>query len=246
MLPVLNKVQMATVYHFQPWLARQSKDFLGAMSRPTRQINKLFKEGLIKRVEIYPPIRKTYRYDTFYSITPRKIANREIEHQSGLIDVLMAFIYLYPDYDIRIDYTPLLKWGNEAYKPDAIIRLASADLSKRYCFIVEFERSRDAAAIYKEKLLKNERMPDFERLGLPSMTKILYVYAYERFNVFWRPNQYQEHFDMLSFEDHRFQSLPSRAKNLKKPYLFMKYSDFYRLNEPVWHHPKGNRVQLIN
>lgn len=189
LLPILNKVQMATIYHFQPWICRKSNNFKGSLSSSTRQIIKLIKEGLIQRVQIHPHIRSTYRYNTFYSLKPDKIANREIEHQSGLIDVLLAFIYLYRDYEIDIEYIPRLRAGGVIYRPDAIVKMTGIN-GHKYDFIIEFERSRSPQAILKEKLHKNEQMPAFKSMGLSEQTKILYIFSHENHNVFLRPNQY--------------------------------------------------------
>ena len=157
---------MATVFHFQPWISRDSQNFNGSLSVPYRYVQRLTKEGLIKPVEVYPYIHKTFRHNQFYALKPgHKISNFILEHQFGLIDVLMAFIYLYPEYEIDIKFTPKLEAAGKVYKPDALISMVSP-IGKKYDFIIEFERTRNPIAVYNEKLLKNEQMPPFKDMGL--------------------------------------------------------------------------------
>lgn len=246
LLSVLDKVKMATVYHFQPWLSAHTDSFKGSLSWSTRLIVRLRDAGLIKPVNIFPLIRRPYRYNAFYSTKAGvSLAYREIEHQSGLIDVLMAFIYSYPEHDIEIKYTPTLKADGKAYRPDALVKLTSADL-RRYDFIIEFERSRNPQAILKEKLRKNQRMPSFKELGLSDHTKILYVYSHENFNVFNRPNQYKSCPKEIQSLETGFSNLLKSVRELPDhKYRFLPYHQFTRLAEPIWTTPKGNKVSLI-
>lgn len=223
---------MATIYHFQPWITKSAKTFLSALSAPTDQFNKLKKQNLIKPVKVYPYLRNPFRYNQFYSLVPDKIANSMIEHQSGLIDVLMAFIYLYPDFDVNIKYTPHLMANGKIYKPDALVKLDDFK-GNQYDFIIEFERSRNPIAIYNEKLAKNEKMPSFKELGLSQYTKILYIYCHERFNVFNRPIQYDLPEVKLPLQalNSGFASLMNIAAKLPDhKYRFLPYHQFNQLD----------------
>jgi hypothetical protein len=247
LLPVIERVRMATIYHFQPWTIKTSKNFVGSLLWPTKMFARLRKQEAIKPVVIYPYSGRTYRNDTFYSIKADSLSVRELHHQFGLTDVLMAFIYAYPDYDVEITHLPCLKVDGKIYKPDALVKLTDRNL-KEYTFIIEFERSRNEEAIYKEKLLKNERMKSFKESGLSEHTKILYVYAYERFDVFWRPNQYElpNVLEAIDTQNRKFDRLINKARNLPDhKYRFLPLHKFSRLNEQVWTTPKGNRVSLI-
>ena len=81
--------------------------------------------------------------------------------------------------------------ASSVYRPDAIVKMRNL-AGQSYCFIIEFERTRNAKAIYDEKLRHNEKMPSFKELGLPGYTKILYVCSHEWMNVFLRPMQYEK------------------------------------------------------
>jgi len=251
LLPVFDKIQMATIYHFQPWTSKTAKSLKASLLWPTVLIDRLRKQELITNLVIYPYASRYFRHNTFYA--PKKsihkaIAIREIEHQSGLIDVLMAFIYSYPDYDVSVRYQPRLKAGGMIYRPDALVKMTDRNL-KGYHFLIEFERTRGEEAIYREKLLKNEAMSSFKALGLSPHTKILYIYAYERFNVFWRPIQYGDQLiaDVIKIQNKKFHNLIRKAKDLPDhKYRFLPYHQFTHLAEPVWITPKGRKVSLLS
>jgi len=247
LLPIFKKIQMATVYHFTPWLSGDATTFRGSLIWTTRQFSRLKVQKLIRPVDIYPYFGRKWRHNTFYSIKPDKLANSHVEHQSGLIDVLMAFLYLYRDYEIDIEYTPKLKDHNGVYKPDAIVKMKSLE-GKEYHFMVEFERTRSAEAIYKEKLLKNEQMKPFKHYGLADNTKILYICGHEWMNVFARPIQYADPENQRGIQaiNKQFELLISKAKNLPDhKYRFLPYHEFPDLDKAEWITPKGNRVRLI-
>lgn len=247
LLPIIKKLKMATVYHFQPWTIKTSKNFTASLLWPTKLFGILRKQELIKPVTVYPYIGRTFRHNTFYSHKADSISIRELDHQFGLTDVLMAFIQVYPDHDVEIQHVPVLKLKEGNYRPDAIVKMTDRD-QKEFHFIIEFERSRGEEAIYKDKLTKNERMPSFKELGLSEHTKILYIYAYERFNVYWRPNQYDlpHILQTIDTQNKKFEKLLKRASKLPDhKYRFLPYHQFVDLNKKVWSTPKGNRVSLI-
>jgi len=249
LLPIFKKIQMATSYHFAPWLSPNATTLNGYLLWSMLQINLLRAQGLIREVEIYPYFGKKWRYNTFYSIKPNKIANSHIEHQSGLIDVLMAFLYLYRDHEIEIDYSPKLKDKNGIYRPDALVKMRDMD-GKEYHFLIEFERTRSAEAIFKEKLTKNEQLRPFKEYGLSEHTKILYICGHEWMNVFWRPIQYKTEPQALrgiQATNKQLELLMKKAKNLPDhKYRFLPYHYFVELNKMVWTTPKGNSVSLIS
>jgi len=242
----LNILGLATVYTFQPWNQR-AETLGGSLLTATRTIKKLKKQELIKQLEHYPYNGRSFRHNTFYAPIAsklNKIAYRELEHQFALLDVLAAFVYLYEDYDIVIDYLPLFKHKGRPYRPDAIVRLKG---DKEYVFIIELERSRSAQAIYKEKLLKNKAM-SFKEMGLPSQTKYLYIYAHERFNVYWRPMQYSEPkaYATIAMQESGFKHLLEVAQDLPDhSFRFLPLHRFTELDQPIWQTTKGNRVKLI-
>lgn len=248
LLPIFKKIQMATVYHFEPWLSDKATTFKGSLLWPTKQIGRLRAENLIRPVDTYPYFGRKWRHNTFYSLKPCRMANSHTEHQFGLIDVLMAFLYRYKDFEIDIEYTPKLKDSKGIYRPDAIVKMKSLD-GKEYHFLVEFERTRSAEAIYKEKLLKNQQMRPFKEYGLSEHTKILYICGHEWMNVFYRPIQYKDEPEALrgiQAINKQFVLLAKKAKSLPDhKYRFLPYHQFTDLDKQIWTTPKGNRVSLI-
>lgn len=251
LIPIFNKIKMATVYHSVPWLSSQAKTFKGSLLASTLQIGKLRKDKIIRPVEIVPYSGRSWRQNTFYSLKPDSITNSHIEHQFGLIDVLMAFLYLYKDFELEIEYTPKLKAAGVIYRPDALVKMRSLD-GREYHFLIEYERTRNPKAILEEKLLKNEQMPSFKSLGLSEHTKILYIVGHEWFNVFWRPLEYDrpEVVRGIDAMQSRFSNLLDIVNKSKKlpdhKYRFLPAHQFTRLNETVWITPKGNKVNLIS
>lgn len=261
-LRALSIVKYATIYNFQPWLSHRATSYAGSLIWPRKIFKILETAGYIQKIRSYG-YGPTWSYNTFYQLTKqgsRFIGNEDdrkyidprsmqaISHQAGLIDIVLAFVYLYPTYHISVDYFAKFEIDlNKKYNPDAVIKLTSPD--KVYHFIVEFERSRERDAIKKDKFWRNERMADLSQYGLNRNAKFLYVYTVEHFNVFWRPNQYDEPAikDMIRVTEARFKKLLETASYLPDHrYRFVCLHNFTNFNNSVWFTPKGHQVSLIN
>jgi len=167
-----------------------------------------------------------------------------LQHESAKIDVLLGFLYLYPDYDIEIDYNlnMEIKKG-DVYNPDAYIKMISPD-DKVYEFIIEIERSRDWPEIRKEKLNRNENLKPLDLYGLSNPTKFLYIYC-GNFEPFIRPVDYPNYKIEIERLNRKFKRFKKFTYNLKDRYLFTPITNFTRLNEAVWLDIKGNPRKLI-
>ena len=163
---------------------------------------------------------------------PKSIS--KIDHESGLNDILLGFIYGFEE--VEIDRTSKLG----AYKPDAIVKITID--KKRYDFIVEFERSRSWEAIRKEKLLLMAQIKP-EQYSLSKQTKFLTIYAFERFNVFKRPIEWTP--SIVELQNKHFKNFKHYTKDLTPNFLFASYHNFTRLNETVWQDINNNPRKLI-
>lgn len=262
LLEAIASVQFASKYNISAFTRKTADTLEGSMKEPRRLFRQLLAAKLIAPIPVYG-FGKQHSHNTFYRATRRghtAIEGRQyryiepksmnqIDHQSGLADIMLGFIYGYPEYAVEIDYGKTFEIGkNDRYTPDAYVKLTGLD-GKEYHFIVEFERTREAVEIRREKLSRNEKITDFKRYGLPEKTKFLYVYAYERFNIFWRPVQYgdPEIKTMIKATADRFNNLIRLSQDLPDyKYRFMPFQEFYRLNEPVWITPQNKKVSLIN
>lgn len=239
----LKTVGFATKYNFQPFTYKSGKNVKNSLQQPTNNINSLKQGGMIKQVEIYPPPASPYqtklysnRKYTFYAPSgyKGKIARRELEHSFGIADIALAFAYRYEDYKITIKHEP--RFGT--YNPDIYVSLN--DYTRQYDFLVEFERTRTPGEVLKDKVYKNNNF-DFEKYGLHRSTKVLIIYTFETWDVFWRPMEYDQEF-MERVE----KSVFNMSKQINNPrYIFMAYHNFPYLDQEVWYQG-GKRYKLIN
>lgn len=253
--PVLNniyKIGFASPSNFIPFLSK-SEDFKAAKNWPDKIFKAFIEKGLIKEVKVYNRIytRQTLR-DTFYCLTqagydalevkarhydPKSI--NQINHESGLNDILLGFIYAYPDCEVTIDRNFVFK--NEKYKPDALVKVFNPNTGRLDNFIVEFERTRTWEQIRKEKFGVALKVSPKD-YGL-ECCKFLYIYAHEQFNVFKRPMEWTP--SILEFQNRHFKKFKDYTQGLKNNFLFARYHDFTRLNESVWHSIDGTPRKLI-
>lgn len=248
-LNILNNVRFATVYNLEPWFYKRAESLEGRLQTPYRILLRLKAKGLIKEVKPYPEyderLRKWERFFTPIDNNP-VIAYRELCHDSQVTDVLVAFIFLYPDYDIIIKRKPTYKIGKKLYRPDASITLNGKE--KSYHYIIEVERSREP----KELIEKLDNIVSYghpSKWGLPNKTKILVICSKQDYGGYWRPSEYLEvkverQIELVS---NRLNSILKKARHLPLGgFCFMPIFDFYQLNKPVWYTPQGIRTQLIN
>lgn len=279
MLHQLGKVPYASVYNFQPWTSVNKKSSLKAsLKYPDKLLMELRKKSAVYPLRVYPfgEEKRNLRHTTFYSINnelrkytnkrkkdPLVIAESNIRHQSGLMDIFLAFINLYPDYEISIEWDKsfcfekrkkypndesIKEYHSSNYVPDGVIKLTSSDM-KEYYFIIEFERTKTAEQIRKDKFRICNSIKKFQSYGLSRYTKFLFIYTYELYNVFARPIEYQNEDIIRQHQavNHRLVNLIKTSQELiSDTYRFMSFQDFYRLNETVWFNNKLEKVRLIS
>ena len=174
------------------------------------------------------------------------IAYSMLAHQSGVHDILVAFVKLFPYYDVTIQEQRVLKKDGYSYQPDAVIKLRHYNTNREYYFVLEFELSKAPNIIDKTKFKKLNRYGKF--VDLPEDTKILYVYS-EGFDNYLRPMQYNDPITERKLNSLRY-SLITVWDYMKvyknSPFFLMAFPDFTRLHEAVWRNWKGEWVKLIN
>ena len=123
---------------------------------------------------------------------------------------------------------------------------------KQNIFLVEVERKKTVDRVYREKLLKYERVFEnfnFKQYNLNAPVKVLVIYCNLDYNCFWRPQEYE-----LDYVKHEIQKLQKQLNYLvwsskKLPenrYRLFAFFNFYRLEQPIWLTPAGKHVDLLN
>lgn len=249
MLSHLKNVGFATMYNFQTWTRKTSNDLEQSLDAPAKTLRKLLRKELIYKIPVKPEIGRLHRYDTFYAPVGYKkdfIAWRELMHDSGISDILLAFVYLFPDYTVSIKREPIFSFQKKNINPDAWIHMVNPS-GKVYDFLLEFENSREPNEV-KSKCLDKYTCKSLEELGLDEHAKVLVVVSSEHFNGFWRPIDYhkddiQKKINSIST---KINTLLTKYPSNKHFFRYMKFSDFPDLNKPVWYTNQGLRTQLIN
>lgn len=277
MLYQLGKVPYATVYNFQPWTAvNKQADLKSSLHYPDNLMKDLRRTKIVNQVPVYPvgEEKRNARHNTFYTlksfssehVSQSQTYNGTIaldmrRHQSGLMDILLSFINLYPDYTIEIDCKKEFEYQKKItdsmgrkysvkrkYLPDAFIKLTSPD-QKEYHFIIEFERTKSNDQIRKEKFKTCNELNKFGTYGLSRYTKFLFFFTYEIYNVYARPIEYhkEEVKKHQQAVEYRLNSLIKDSKDLLNDcYRFLPFHNFYCLNEPIWLTKDLKKIALIN
>lgn len=212
--------------------------------------------GFIEKLESQIYIRDNWK-ESFWKITKRgayyigrddqykrgisKIKSPyNIFHESMIRDVAMSFLKLYPGYTVFISYDEVFKNKDTKLQPDFVVRLVKD--GKTYCFLVEIERKR---TFDKDKQDKYEKVFSINQ-GLPEKFRVLFVCASLGYNAFLRPTEYKDHrSDVDNESDHLNHFIKHSSALNEHRYRFLSFTDFYRLDEPIWKTTKGNKVSLI-
>lgn len=250
-LNALNIVRYATAYNLEPWFYKTAETLEGRLQTPYRTLLILEKKGLIKPVKITPPVDELKKHNKFYTPVEspiESIAEVKLRHESGIADLILSFIFLYADFDVRVRYRPIIKYGNKKhYEPDAVVTLDPFDKAKHsYTYIIEFERTREPKELL-EKIDFITSLGNLSKLGFPDFTRVLFVVSHQNYKGYWRPSEYQkpEVKKQIDQVEARFVALMKKARKAPDSFRFMHFPDFHRLNEPVWFTPVGKRVKLI-
>ena len=272
----LCKIPYATIYNFQPWTRKKSDDLQSSLQHPGKIFKTLSDKKIVNKVAVYPydEDKRNFRKTTFYTLKVLsggslshsqtyngQIAYDMLRHQSGLMDILLAFINLYPDCLIDIDckkefpYKRKIKdaRGNyniydRTYCPDAFIKLTTPN-NKEYHFIIEFERTKSHEQIRKDKMEICNSLNKFGTYGISRHTRFLFFYTYELYNVFARPVEYNNP-EIKKYQnsvEYRLNSLINDSQHLLNDnYLFLPFHDFYLLNKPIWLNSKKEKRMLVS
>jgi hypothetical protein len=252
----LIKIGFASPNNFAPFLTRGATTKKGYFLWPNRLFKRLLghknettglPEPLIREIPIYGYIYKQPERFKFYTPTQHaydryEVKNhnegpkslRQLDHQSGLADILLGFLYNFENVEINTAF----KFKHDNYKPDAYVKIHNE--GKTYHFIIEFERTRTWQAIRDEKLLKADKVK-LKKYGLSDHTKFLFIYAHERYPVLHRSIENPDN----NFLNKHFKNYKHYAKDLTPNFLFTPYHNFTRLDKSVWQDSKGNPRQLI-
>ena len=171
-----------------------------------------------------------------------------VMHESMKFDVALSFLRLFPQKKFTFRYDSSF-YG---VKPDILIRIDSANpkVMTRF-FIVEIERKKTIDRVFNEKIKKYESMfTTIEKKKSHNIKQFtaLFVYTDIWWDVFLRPQQYSD----LSTMNH-LENVNTLLKNLTRHYCkflpeqryrFLGFHNFYRLDEPLWLTPNGNRLSL--
>ena len=229
---------------------------------------KLFKsyllDGLIEKIEpIGKPANKAR--EVFYCLTKKgsayigrvdeykyKKCQRSpynVMHESMKFDIALSFLRLFP----HIKFT--FRYDSSFYgvRPDILIRIENSCSHKLTQFLlVELERKKTVDRVFHEKIIRYEEMfKTIERKKSHNIYQFtaLFIYTDIWWDVFLRPQQYSD----ISTMNH-IESVNTLLKNLARHYCkflpeqryrFLGFHNFYRLNEPVWLTPNGNRLSLM-
>lgn len=232
--------------------------YKGAMKRV--RVNKDFwlSEGLIEVVKPYYSYRSEFpARELFYCLTKKgaafigrddydyKKASRSphlenIMHESAKFDVALAFVRLYRDWDVKIEYKTF-----KGLRPDIFITMKKNGVV-RY-FLVEIERKKDISRVIREKIkeqYKNKLKIKETKEDLPRIFNLLIVYSPLTYNPFTRPQEMTGNI-VKDIEDMRSEAYDLARYGELDIVLCIPLPDFYRLNEAVWFNSLGGKIKLI-
>lgn len=240
-----------------------AKSYKGSLLFARKLFKEYLTEELIEKIEpIGKPLNKSR--EVFYCLTKKgaKYIGRvdeykykkyqksphNVMHESMKYDVALSFLRLFPETKFTFRYDSSF-YG---VQPDILIRVESPNPKELTKFIlVEIERKKTVDRVFNEKIKRYEAMfKNIEKNKSHNVEQfiVLFIYTDIWFDVFLRPQQYYDQ----SVSNH-IEQVNSLVKNLihnyckylpEPRYRFMPFHNFYRLHEPVWFTPAGNRVPL--
>ena len=132
----------ATVYNLAAFLSPNATTVKNALNWSDRLIKRLAGQRKIRRIPIKGQGGINNKKNSFYSLThfgARTIEYNKyqyrapksidvLRHEVGLADILLGFIYGFPDYKVEIDYKRIFKLKRGVnYTPDAVVRLKNEE-----------------------------------------------------------------------------------------------------------------------
>ena len=252
---------VATINNFY---SPHAKSYKGSLLNTRKLFKSYLQDGLIEQI---PPIGKPHNkaQEVFYCLTRKgasyigrtneykykkyKRSPHNIMHQSMIFDLALSFLRSYPYVRFNFRYNASL-YG---LRPDIFIEFnKSHSATETYYFLTEIERKKTVDRTYREKIVRYEKLFSTlveEGYDVNAFT-VLVVYCDIWHNIFLRPTQYSEiktlthihHIDnlLINLATQYCHDLPPNR------YRFLAFHNFYRITEPVWLKPGGEKTFLFS
>lgn len=252
---------VATINNFY---SPHAKSYKGSLLNTRKLFKAYLTEGFIEQI---PPIGKPLNksQEVFYCLTKKgasyigrteeykyrkyKRSPYNVMHQSMTFDLALSFLRSYPSVRFTFRYDVSV-YG---LKPDIFIEFnRSHSGTVKHYFLLEIERKKTIDRVYKEKIKRYEELfITLEEKGHNiNRYTVLLIYSDIWFNVFLRPQQYNE-LDTLTHIHHIDTLLSHLTTNYcsdlpKDRYRFLGFHNFSRLTEQVWLKPGGEKSFLFS
>lgn len=245
---------------FSPKAASSKGGLLG----PRKLIKSFLSDGLVEKIQpIGKPSNKCH--EVFYCLTKKgahyvgrpgeyryrkyQKSPHNVMHESMKFDFALALLRLYPSLKFSFRYDSSF-FG---VRPDILVCIEpfTPDTPSKY-LLIEIERKKTVDRVYNEKISRYEEM--FSELKNKEGVEedhymVLFVYTHIWFDVFLRPQEYQDetarfHIEqvnkmLLHLSSHYCSELPHHR------YRFISFHDIFRLNEEVWLKPRGTPTFML-
>jgi hypothetical protein len=228
---------------FKSYLADSLIEKIEPIGKPANKAREVF-YCLTKKGALYIGRADEYKYKK-HQKSPYNTM-----HESMKFDIVLSFLRLFPNKKFTFRYDSSF-YG---VRPDILIRIESTNPKELTRFLlVEIERKKTIDRVFNEKIKRYEEM--FKAIEKKKSHNIdqftaLFIYTDIWFDVFLRPQEYGDpsiinHIDCVNsllknLVQHYCKFLPEQR------YRFLGFHNFYRLIEPVWLTPNGNRVALLS
>jgi hypothetical protein len=232
---------------------------LGSLIHTRKIFSELAKNKLIVGLPTVTRVRNMCQ-EQFFAITRlgAKYVDREcdykwrsipkspynIMHESMVRDVGLAFLRLYPEYDISISYNSRIS----SLRPDLLVRMQNINTLSKNIFLIEVERKKSPDRVIREKLSNYEKVfssLNFRESGLNAPVKVLFVYASLDYNPFIRPQEYNHYHKVIIRQDQLIANLVRNCDVSENRYLFLSFYQFYRLNHKIWFTSSGKQKVVL-
>jgi len=258
-----NLLDIGGVATLNNFYSPQAKTLKGSLLFTRKLFKSYLDDGLIEKiVPIGKPVNKAR--EVFYCLTMKgaryigrvseyryKKHSRSpynIMHESMKFDVALSFLRLFPHKRFTFRYDSSF-YG---VRPDILIRVESSQPKELTRFLlVEIERKKTVDRVFNEKIKRYEAMfkaIEQKKSHNVGQFTVLFIYTDIWWDVFWRPQEYGD----ANISNH-IDCINGLLKNLvlhygkfipNSKYGFLGFHNFYRLHEPLWLTPQGNRVKL--
>ncbi|MCX6121931.1 MAG: hypothetical protein NTX44_09960 [Ignavibacteriales bacterium] len=239
----------------------EAKSYKGSLLQVNKDIKKYVKAGWVQQIPFdIRPRNKRQQYFYFVTRGGTKVIDRledfkqkitkslnNAEHESMKFDVALSFLRNFPDCEFDFNY----KADFNGIRPDIFIKAKNIHDHREYSFFVEIERKKEFTRISRDKILRYNKFIKeglFTKNGLSPKTKILFVCANHRFDIYMRPIQYSEPLNRptINLLYKQFEYFLSGIKDISdKHFRFIPFPEFTDIAKPIWRMPSGTKVKII-